>query len=137
MVPSMLVPTRAEDRRGDPAHAGGQDRPQGAAQPGPLRRLARPRPASPNLARRLDDQLELGHLLVIAEGIALHRGGEAALRREAQLLDLDVLRGCRNGLSTEEIGEILLHSAVYAGVPAANAAFAVAQEVLRAEGLIE
>ena len=32
----------------------------------------------------------------------------------------------------EEIGEVLLHTAVYAGVPAANAAFAAAQEVLAA-----
>jgi alkylhydroperoxidase/carboxymuconolactone decarboxylase family protein YurZ len=36
----------------------------------------------------------------------------------------------RNGLTKEEIGEVLLHTAVYAGVPAANAAFAVAQRVL-------
>jgi 3-oxoadipate enol-lactonase/4-carboxymuconolactone decarboxylase len=52
-------------------------------------------------------------------------------------LALHVRAAVRNGLSTEEIAEILLHSAVYAGVPAANAAFAVAQEVLRADGLIE
>ena len=36
----------------------------------------------------------------------------------------------RNGLTPEEIGEVLLHTAVYAGVPAANAAFAIAQRVL-------
>jgi 4-carboxymuconolactone decarboxylase len=35
-----------------------------------------------------------------------------------------------NGLTAEEIGEVLLHTAVYAGVPAANAAFKVAQRVL-------
>jgi 3-oxoadipate enol-lactonase/4-carboxymuconolactone decarboxylase len=35
-----------------------------------------------------------------------------------------------NGLSNEEIGEVLLQSAIYCGVPAANAAFAVAQRVL-------
>ena len=35
-----------------------------------------------------------------------------------------------NGLSTQEIGEVLLHSAVYCGVPAANHAFSVAQDVL-------
>ncbi len=52
-------------------------------------------------------------------------------------LGLHVRGAVRNGLSTEEIGEILLHSAIYAGVPAANAAFAIAQEVLRADGLIE
>ena len=36
----------------------------------------------------------------------------------------------RNGLSNDEIKEILLQSAIYCGVPAANAAFAVAQRVL-------
>ena len=35
-----------------------------------------------------------------------------------------------NGLSAEEIAEVLLHTAVYAGVPAANAAYAIAQRVL-------
>jgi alkylhydroperoxidase/carboxymuconolactone decarboxylase family protein YurZ len=35
----------------------------------------------------------------------------------------------RNGLSEAEIAEVLLHTAVYAGVPAANAAFAIAQRV--------
>jgi 4-carboxymuconolactone decarboxylase len=36
----------------------------------------------------------------------------------------------RNGLSLEEIAEVLLHTAVYAGVPVANRAFAIAQDVL-------
>jgi 4-carboxymuconolactone decarboxylase len=41
------------------------------------------------------------------------------------------LRGAiRNGLGAEEIGEVLLQSAIYCGVPAANSAFAVAQRVL-------
>jgi 4-carboxymuconolactone decarboxylase len=35
-----------------------------------------------------------------------------------------------NGLTREEIGEVILHSAVYCGVPAANHGFAVAQQVL-------
>ncbi len=39
-----------------------------------------------------------------------------------------------NGLTDDEIGEVLLHTAVYAGVPAANRGFAVAQEVLRELG---
>jgi 4-carboxymuconolactone decarboxylase len=42
-----------------------------------------------------------------------------------------------NGLTPHEIGEVLLHTAVYAGVPAANAAFAVACRVLREEGEVE
>jgi 3-oxoadipate enol-lactonase / 4-carboxymuconolactone decarboxylase len=36
----------------------------------------------------------------------------------------------RNGLSDDEIKEILLHSAIYCGVPAANSAFAVLRTVL-------
>jgi 4-carboxymuconolactone decarboxylase len=35
-----------------------------------------------------------------------------------------------NGLTADEISEVLLHTAVYAGVPAANAAYAIAQRVL-------
>ncbi|VXC57805.1 bifunctional 3-oxoadipate enol-lactonase/4-carboxymuconolactone decarboxylase PcaDC [Nocardioides sp. AX2bis] len=42
-----------------------------------------------------------------------------------------------NGLSVEEIREVILHSAVYCGVPAANTAFRVAQEVLIALGDVE
>jgi 4-carboxymuconolactone decarboxylase len=45
-------------------------------------------------------------------------------------LELHV-RGARtNGLSAEEIKEVLLQTAVYCGVPAANSAFKVAQRVL-------
>ena len=52
-----------------------------------------------------------------------------ALGRE-QELELHVRAARRNGLTPEEIGEVLLHTAAYAGVPAANAAYAIAQRVL-------
>ncbi|WP_189980617.1 bifunctional 3-oxoadipate enol-lactonase/4-carboxymuconolactone decarboxylase PcaDC [Streptomyces capoamus] len=39
----------------------------------------------------------------------------------------------RNGLTPDEIKEVLLHTAVYCGVPAANSAFRVAQQVIREE----
>ncbi len=55
-----------------------------------------------------------------------------ALGREEEL-ELHVRGAVRNGVSPEEIAEVLLHTAVYAGVPAANAAFAVAQRVLDEE----
>ena len=42
-------------------------------------------------------------------------------------LSLHIRAAVRNGLSRDEIGEVLLHSAVYAGVPAANSAFKVAE----------
>jgi 4-carboxymuconolactone decarboxylase len=45
-------------------------------------------------------------------------------------LALHVRAARRNGLEEGEIKEILLQCAVYCGVPAANRAFAVAQEVL-------
>jgi 4-carboxymuconolactone decarboxylase len=45
-------------------------------------------------------------------------------------LEMHVRAARRNGLSADEIKEVLLHSAIYCGVPAANAAFAVAQRVL-------
>ena len=55
-----------------------------------------------------------------------------AVRAEGEL-ELHVRAALRNGLSPEEISEVLLHTAVYAGVPAANAAFAIAQRVLEEE----
>jgi 4-carboxymuconolactone decarboxylase len=45
-------------------------------------------------------------------------------------LALHVSAACRNGLTSDEIKEVLLQSAIYCGVPAANRAFAVAQQVL-------
>jgi 4-carboxymuconolactone decarboxylase len=41
-----------------------------------------------------------------------------------------------NGLSADEIKEVLLQTAIYCGVPAANSAFNVAQRVLQEEGAI-
>ena len=52
-----------------------------------------------------------------------------ALHAENEL-PMHVRAAIRNGLTADEIAEVLLHSAVYAGVPAANAAFAIAQRVL-------
>ena len=44
------------------------------------------------------------------------------------------LRGARrNGLTWDEVKEVLLQTAVYCGVPAANSAFAVAQGVYQEE----
>ena len=56
----------------------------------------------------------------------------AALGHENEL-EMHVRAALRNGLSAGEIGEVLLHTAGYAGVPAANSAFAVAQRVLDGE----
>jgi 4-carboxymuconolactone decarboxylase len=51
-------------------------------------------------------------------------------------LALHVRGALRNGLSADEIKEVLLQTAVYCGVPAANSAFAVAQRVLIEDGVI-
>ena len=56
-----------------------------------------------------------------------------ALGREQELA-MHVRAARTNGLTAEEIGEVLLHTAVYAGGPAANAAYAIAQRVLEKEG---
>jgi 4-carboxymuconolactone decarboxylase len=48
-------------------------------------------------------------------------------------LALHLRAALRNGLSPDEIKEVLLQSAIYCGVPAANSAFAVAQRVLEDE----
>ena len=45
-------------------------------------------------------------------------------------LGLHVRAAVRNGVTAAEIREVLMHTAVYAGVPAANTAFGVAQRVL-------
>jgi 4-carboxymuconolactone decarboxylase len=71
--------------------------------------------ARPGLDRRARSMITLAALT------ALGREGE---------LELHIRGAVRNGLSREEIAEVLLHTAIYAGVPAANAAFTLAQRVL-------
>ena len=56
-----------------------------------------------------------------------------SLRAENEIA-MHVRAGLRNGLSPEEIKEVILHTALYAGLPAANAAFAIAQKVIAEEG---
>ena len=63
-------------------------------------------------------------LLTIGLMIALNRGEELKLH----------LRAARNnGVTPEDIREVLLHCAVYCGVPAANSAFHAAREILKDE----
>lgn len=59
-----------------------------------------------------------------------------ALGHEREL-GLHVRAAIRNGVSAAEIREVLMHTAVYAGVPAANTAFGVAQQVLADLGVAE
>jgi 4-carboxymuconolactone decarboxylase len=58
--------------------------------------------------------------ITIAMLVALHHEHELALHLRAA-------RAC--GVEVDEIREVLLQSAIYAGVPAANRAFAVAERV--------
>ena len=71
--------------------------------------------ARPGLDRRTRSCITLTAL------VALGRDEELAMHVRAAL---------RNGLTPDEIKEVLLQSAVYCGVPAANSAFAIAQRVL-------
>jgi len=71
--------------------------------------------ARPGLDRRTRSCITLAAL------VALGREEELAMHVRAAL---------RVGLTPDEIKEVLLHSAIYCGVPAANGAFAVAQRVL-------
>lgn len=59
-------------------------------------------------------------LLTLALMIALNRGDEFRMHVRA---------ASNNGVTREEIKEVILQCAIYAGVPAANAAFHQAQEV--------
>ncbi|WP_435604329.1 bifunctional 3-oxoadipate enol-lactonase/4-carboxymuconolactone decarboxylase PcaDC [Streptomyces sp. bgisy130] len=48
-------------------------------------------------------------------------------------LAMHIRAALRNGLTPDEIQEVLLQSAIYCGVPAANAAFAIANRILEEE----
>jgi 4-carboxymuconolactone decarboxylase len=61
-------------------------------------------------------------LLTLAMMVALNRGEEFKLHLRAAM---------RNGVPREEIKEVLLQSAIYCGVPAANTAFHLAVEVFK------
>ena len=71
--------------------------------------------ARPGLDRRTRSCITLTAL------VALGRDDELALHVRAAV---------RNGLTPDEIKEVLLQTAIYCGVPSANAAFAIAQGVL-------
>jgi 4-carboxymuconolactone decarboxylase len=64
-------------------------------------------------------------MITLTALVVLRQEGELAMHLRAAL---------RNGLTPDQIGEVLLHTAVYAGVPAANRAFAIAREVLADAG---
>jgi 3-oxoadipate enol-lactonase/4-carboxymuconolactone decarboxylase len=51
-------------------------------------------------------------------------------------LAMHVRAALRNGLTVDELREVLLQTAIYCSVPSANHAFAIAQDVLREEGLL-
>jgi 4-carboxymuconolactone decarboxylase len=59
-------------------------------------------------------------LITVAMLVALNREEELRLHLRAAL---------RNGATQEQIRETLLQSAIYCGVPAANSAFRIAQEI--------
>jgi 4-carboxymuconolactone decarboxylase len=60
-------------------------------------------------------------LITLAMLVALNRGDEFRMHVRA---------AAKNGVTRDEIKELLLHAAIYCGVPAANSAFHAAEEVL-------
>jgi len=54
--------------------------------------------------------------------------------RQDEELAMHLRAALRNGLTPGQISEVLLHTAVYAGVPAANRAFAIAARMLAEPG---
>ena len=60
-------------------------------------------------------------LLTIGLMVALNRGEELRMHLQA---------AANNGVSSDEIREVLMHCAIYCGVPATNAAFHAAKEIL-------
>jgi 4-carboxymuconolactone decarboxylase len=60
-------------------------------------------------------------MITLAMMVALNRGEELKMHLRAAL---------NNGVTAQEIKEVLLQTAIYCGVPAANHAFHVAQEVI-------
>jgi 3-oxoadipate enol-lactonase/4-carboxymuconolactone decarboxylase len=64
-------------------------------------------------------------IAVLSTLIALGHHDELAMHLRAAL---------RNGLTIDEIREVILQSAIYSGVPAANTAFRIASDVLDTEG---
>ncbi len=66
-------------------------------------------------------------LIVLAMMTALGRWEELKLHLKGAL---------NNGVTAEEIKEVLLQAAIYAGVPAANTAFHIASDVLKEAGKI-
>jgi 4-carboxymuconolactone decarboxylase len=75
----------------------------------------------PGIDRRMRSAITLAAL------VSLRAENEIAMHVRAAL---------RNGLTVQEIREVLLHTTVYAGVPAGNSAFAIAQRVLKEEGAL-
>lgn len=63
-------------------------------------------------------------MLTVAMLVALNRNEELRLHLRAAL---------KNGVTSDELREVLLHSAIYCGVPAANSAFHIASEILKEE----
>ncbi|SFC91811.1 bifunctional 4-carboxymuconolactone decarboxylase/3-oxoadipate enol-lactonase PcaCD [Massilia yuzhufengensis] len=74
----------------------------------------------PGLAPRLR------RVIVLASTMALARWEEFELHVRAALQDES-----ENGLSQDELKEVLMQAAIYSGVPAANTGFALAQHILR------
>jgi 4-carboxymuconolactone decarboxylase len=59
-----------------------------------------------------------------------------ALKHEHEI-PMHVRAALKHGMTPAEISEVLLQTGIYAGVPAANRAFAIAQQTLDEEGVVQ
>ena len=136
------TPRRKGGREARERRTGREARPwHGGAARGARRRPRRPRDRAHDAVHGglpgLHHALRLGRDLVAARprpSNAELRHAHRSRRERAGARARDARpRRARNGLTPNEIGEVLLHCAVYCGVPAANGAFAIAQRVVDEE----
>ncbi len=73
-------------------------------------------------------EARMRRVIVLASTMALGRWEEYELHVRAALQDESA-----DGLSPAELKEVLMQAAIYSGVPAANTAFSLAQQILREE----
>ena len=76
-----------------------------------------------------------GHRVLAPDDAEVEAYLETALKAPAEL-KLHVRGALANGVTVDEIKEVLLHATVYCGVPAGLEAFKAANEVLVAEGVV-
>ena len=76
------------------------------------------------------EQLDMRSRSLVTLGILIALGQEGELK-------IHLMNAIRNGVTVQEVEEVLYHSAAYAGFPAANTATHIAIELFKQNGLID